>query len=90
MSGPASCRHPSSLRSPGERVNIAIALAEEARGRLEEVAATCSALGLAECARLTGIGILVGSVSLRNLRRLWSVPEIVAIELEGNVRARAA
>jgi hypothetical protein len=71
-------------------VNVAIALAEEARGRIEEVASACRALGLGECARLKGIGVLVGSVKRQDLRRLWSVPEIVAIELEGSVRSRAA
>jgi hypothetical protein len=88
MSGRVSSRHLSSDATAGERVNVAIALAEEACERIEEIAAACRALGLGERARLKGIGVLVGSVRLQDLRRLWSVPEIVAIELEGCGRAR--
>jgi hypothetical protein len=70
------------------RVNVAIAITEGARGRIHEIAAACRALGLRHTVTLTGVGVLIGSVGLGDLRRLWGVPEVIAIEVERKLRAR--
>jgi hypothetical protein len=67
---------------------VAIAVTEGARGRIHEIAATCRALGLQHAVTLTGVGLLIGSVGLRDLRRLWGVPGVIAIEVERKLRAR--
>ena len=43
------------------RINVAIAVAEDARDRIYEVAAVCRALGFGHTSTLTDIGILMGS-----------------------------
>jgi precorrin-6B methylase 2 len=63
------------------RVNVAVAVAEDARGRIYEVVAACRALGLQHTATLTDIGVVTGSVEYGTLRRLWAVPGVVAVEL---------
>jgi len=68
------------------RANVAIAIAESARDRIYEVAAACRALGLEHTSTLTDIGVLLGSVELDNLPRLWAVPGVVAVELERDSR----
>lgn len=70
------------------RVNVAIAVAEDARERIYEVAATCRALGLEHTSTLTDIGVLMGSVELDNLSTLRDVPGVVAVELEREFRIR--
>jgi len=72
------------------RVNVAIAVAEDARDRIYEVAATCRALGLEHTATLTDIGVLMGSAELDNLSTLRHVPGVVAVELEREFRIRGS
>jgi hypothetical protein len=67
---------------------VAIAIIEGARGRIHEIAATCRALGLHHALTLSGVGLLIGSVGLGDLRRLWGVPEVIAIEVERKLRTR--
>ena len=67
--------------SPG-RANVAIAVADEARDRIDEVAAACRARGLIHTSTLTEIGVLMGSAELNSLARLRAVPGVVAVELE--------
>jgi hypothetical protein len=64
------------------RVNVAVAVAEDARGRIYEVAAACRALGLEHTSTLADIGILTGSVEFHDLPKLRAIPGILAVELE--------
>lgn len=73
-----------------DRVDVAVAVAENARGRLYEVAAACRALGLRHTATLAAVGVLVGSVETRDLRRLWAVPGVLAVEVKRDVRQTVA
>jgi hypothetical protein len=85
-----------SMTSPGprrrdsllDRANVAIAIAEDARDRIYEIAAACRALGFEHTSTLADVGVLLGSVGVDNLLRLWSVPGIVAVELERGYRIR--
>ena len=64
------------------RVNVAVAVADEARGCIYEVAAACRALGFDHTATLTTVGVLTGSVEFENLANLWAVPGVLAVEVE--------
>ena len=64
------------------RVNVAVAVADEARGCIYEVAAACRALGMDHTATLTIVGVLTGSVELNNLGKLCAVSGVVAVEIE--------
>jgi len=68
------------------RVNIAVAVADDARGRIYEIAAACRALGLHHSATLARVGVLTGSMESDDLVRLWAVPGILAIEVERGFR----
>jgi hypothetical protein len=70
------------------RANVAIAVAEDARDRILEVAAVCRALGLEHTSTLTDIGVLLGSVELGNLLTLRAVPGVVAVEIEREFRMK--
>lgn len=69
------------------RVNVAVAVADDAQDRIYEVAAACRALGLDHTATLAVVGVLTGSMEYRDLRRLWAVPGVLAVEVENAVRA---
>jgi hypothetical protein len=64
------------------RSNVAIAVAENARDRIYQIAAACRAPGLRQTATLTGIGVLMGLVELYQLPKLWAVAGVLAVELE--------
>ena len=72
------------------RANVAIAVADEDRDRIFEVAATCRALGLDHKSTLTDIGVLLGSLELDNLLRVRAVPGVVAVEIERDSRIKDA
>jgi hypothetical protein len=61
---------------------VALAVAENACRRTDEIARSCVAVGLRLTAALPGIGVIVGSIEPGELRRLWSVPDVIAIEVE--------
>ena len=67
------------------RVNVAVAVADDAQDRIYEVAAACRALGLDQTATLAMVGVLTGSMEYRDLRRLWAVPGVLAVEVENDV-----
>jgi hypothetical protein len=71
------------------RINVAVAVAEESRERIYEVAAACRAFGFRTVLTLEGIGVFTGSVELKNLARLRSVAEVVAVEIERQPRLNA-
>lgn len=70
------------------RANVAIAVADEARGYINEIAATCRALGLAHTSTLFGVGVLLGSVELQDLPRVRAVPGVALVEVERGFRFR--
>lgn len=64
------------------RSNVAIAVAEEARDRIYEVAEVCRALGFAHTSTLSNIGILIGSAEVEDLPLLRAIPGVLAVEME--------
>ena len=68
------------------RVNVAVAVADDARGRIYEIAAACRALGLDHSATLARVGVLTGSMESDDLVKLWAVPGVLAIEVECGFR----
>ena len=64
------------------RLNVVIAVADEAHGRLYEVATICRALGFGHTSTLSDVGILKGSAELEDLPALRAVPGVRAIEME--------
>lgn len=80
---PGSSVHPN---KPMKRVNVAVAVAEEALGRLQEVAAMCRDLGFDHDWTLTNVGVLTGSLDIDRLARLRAVPGVVAVEVARAIR----
>lgn len=68
------------------RVNVAVAVADEAQSRIYEVAAACRALGLAHTSTLAAVGVLTGSMESDELAKLFGVPGVVAVEVEDGIR----
>jgi len=68
------------------RVNVAVAVADDARGRIYEIAAACRALGLHHSATLALVGVLTGSMESDDLVKLWAVPGVLAVEVEYGFR----
>ena len=64
------------------RVNVAVAVAEDARDCIYEVAAACRAVGLDHTATLTSVGVLTGSVEFATLAKLWAIPGVLAVGVE--------
>ena len=64
------------------RINVAVAVADDARACIYEVAAACRAIGLDHKGTLAVVGILTGSVEFEDLAKLWAVPGVVAVEVE--------
>lgn len=75
------------------RVKVAVAVADDARSCIYEVAAACRALGFDHTATLTAVGVLTGSVEFESLARLGEVPGVLAVEVacdfSGRIRAMA-
>jgi hypothetical protein len=69
-----------------KRVHVAVAVAEEALGRLQEVAAMCRALGFDHDWTLTTVGVLTGSLDIDRLAQLRAVPGVVAVEIARLIR----
>ena len=69
------------------RVNVAVAVADDAQGRIYEVAAACRALGLDHNATLAMVGVLTGSMEFEDLARLWAIPGVLAVEVEYEFRS---
>jgi hypothetical protein len=64
------------------RVNVAVAVADEAQGRIYEIAAACRAVGLHHSTTLAMVGVLTGSVESDYLEELMAVPGVLAVEVE--------
>ncbi len=72
------------------RINVAIAVAGETRGRLYEIATQCRALGFGHTATLSDVGVLKGSAELEDLPALRAVPGVLGIEMEELRSSRGA
>jgi hypothetical protein len=70
------------------RVNVAVAVADDARSRIYEVAAGCRALGLDHTATLAAVGVLTGSMESEELTKLYGVPGVLAVEVEHELWSR--
>ena len=70
------------------RVNVAVAVADDACSCIYEVAAACRALGFDHTATLTMVGVLTGSMEFEKLASLWAVPGVLAVEVECDVASR--
>jgi len=68
------------------RINVAVAVTDDAEGRIYEVAAACRALGLDHKATLATVGVLTGSMESAELAKLLAVPGVLAIEIEYGFR----
>jgi hypothetical protein len=64
------------------RVNVAVAVTEDAVGRIDEVAAACRALGLEHDSTLGGVGVLTGSAGPDDLMKRRTVPGVLAVETQ--------
>ena len=64
------------------RVNVAVAVADDAQSCIHEVAAACRALGLAHRSTLAAVGVLTGSMESHELAKLFRVPGVLAVEVE--------
>ncbi|HEV2227896.1 MAG TPA: hypothetical protein VGR86_02990 [Steroidobacteraceae bacterium] len=72
------------------RINVAIAVAGDARDRLYEVATICRALGFGHTSTRSDQGVLVGSAELEDLPSLRAVPGVIGVEVEERRTARSA
>jgi hypothetical protein len=72
------------------RVNVAVAVTDDAQGRIHEIAAACRALGLTHRATLAvvGVGVSTGSMESADLAKLRTVPGVLAVEVEYAFRWR--
>jgi hypothetical protein len=68
-------------------VNVAVAVTDDAQGRIYEVAAACRALGLVHRATLTVVGVLTGSMEVADLGKLRGVPGVLTVEVEYGFRS---
>ena len=73
-----------------KRTNVAIAIAEDARERIYEVAQVCRALGFAHTSTLSASGVLIGSAEIGDLPMLRAIPGVLAVEKEHSLRAAAS
>jgi hypothetical protein len=64
------------------RINVAIAVAREARDRLYEVASVCRALGFGHTSTRSDSGVLMGSAEIEALPTLRAVPGVLSIEMD--------
>ena len=64
------------------QLKVAVAVADEARTRIEEVAAACRAVGLDHTVTLAGVGLLIGSMESRDLSRLLVIPGVLMVEVK--------
>lgn len=64
------------------RVNVAVAVSDDARSCIYEVAAACRAVGFDHTATLTAVGVFTGSMEFERLGNLRAVPGVMAVEVE--------
>lgn len=64
------------------RINIAVAVTEQARERIHEVGLACRGLGLEVTDTLAEIGVLLGSLEVSQLPQIRSIPEVLAVAIQ--------
>jgi hypothetical protein len=69
-------------RTAISRLNVAVAVTDEARAHIGEVAAACRARGFEHTSTLLEVGVLIGSVGWSDLRKLRTVAGVAAVEVE--------
>jgi hypothetical protein len=69
------------------RVDVAVAVADDAQGRIYEVAAACRALGMDHTTTLATVGVLTGSMESDELVKLLAVPGVLAVEVKCELRS---
>lgn len=72
----------------GTRVRVAVALTDDAVGRIQQVAAACRELGFEHDSTLGSIGVLTGSADVRHVARLRDIPGVLAVETRCERRPR--
>jgi len=72
------------------RLKVAVAVADDARTRIDEVAAACRAVGLGHTVTLAGVGLLTGSMESRDLARLLVVPGVLMVEVKHEFQSGTA
>jgi hypothetical protein len=72
--------------TPMSRIRVAIAVADEALERMEEVVRACRALGFRADSTLSGVGVFTGVVEAEAVGALRAVPGVAAVELERATR----
>jgi len=68
------------------QLEVAVAVADDARGRIYEVAAACRAVGLDHTVMLAGVGLLTGSMEARDLAKLLAIPGVLMVEVKHDVQ----
>jgi hypothetical protein len=63
------------------RARIAIALTDDAMGRIHVVAAACRAAGFEHRLTLGEVGVLTGTAGIRNLPALRAIAGVLAVEI---------
>ena len=64
------------------RVRIAIAVTDDALGRMQEVVHACQALGFRADSTLPWVGIFTGLVEAELIGMLRMIPGVAAVEIE--------
>ncbi len=81
MAGSDRCPRFGRFERTGVRARIAIAVTDEAMGRIDTVAAACGEAGFEHEATLGEAGLLTGTACFRDLPRLQAIPGVLAVEL---------
>jgi len=82
IDGPLYDEKPNARSEAVSRLKIAVAVADDARGRIYDVAAACRAVGLDHTMTLAGVGLLTGSMESRDLAKLLAVPGVLMVEVK--------
>ena len=64
------------------RLRVAVAVTDEALGRVQEVIRACCALGFREEVTLPWVGIFTGLIEADTVQGLRMIPGVAAVELE--------
>lgn len=69
-----------------KRIRVAIAVADEALERFDEVVLACDALGFRGDSLLTSVGVLTGSIEGDRVQALRGVSGVARVEVERRLR----
>ena len=71
------------------RVNVAVAVADDSRDLICEVARACRAVGFEHTGTLGDVGVLTGTALLEVLPELRGVPGVIAVEVQRPFRTQS-